>query len=67
MFQLLNKRSFKCLLLSGIYQDVQMQCFANHDAYAGVIMENDNSNIRSKYDLKIGDIPHWCLRGDNES
>jgi len=30
------------------------------------IVENDYSSIQSKYDLKLGSIDHWCLKGGNE-
>jgi hypothetical protein len=31
------------------------------------VMQHDHSFLESKYNLKVGDIDHWCLRGDNDS
>uniref|UniRef100_A0A6U2ZR75 SGNH hydrolase-type esterase domain-containing protein n=1 Tax=Entomoneis paludosa TaxID=265537 RepID=A0A6U2ZR75_9STRA len=31
------------------------------------VMKHDHSFLESKYNLKVGDIDHWCLRGDNDS
>eukprot|EP00934_Nitzschia_sp_Nitz4_P007299 Nitzschia sp. Nitz4//scaffold39_size137210//95174//96831//NITZ4_003212-RA/size137210-augustus-gene-0.193-mRNA-1//-1//CDS//3329550422//7289//frame0 len=30
------------------------------------VVANDYSNIQSKYDLTIGKIDHWCLKGGND-
>jgi hypothetical protein len=31
------------------------------------VIKNDYSNIQSEYDLSLGKIDHWCLKGDNDS
>lgn len=31
------------------------------------VMPHDHSNIRSKYDLNMTNIDHWCLGGGNEN
>ena len=31
------------------------------------VIPYDYSNIQSEYDLSIGKIDHWCLKGDNDS
>mmetsp|Transcript_10751 Transcript_10751/g.29654 ORF Transcript_10751/g.29654 Transcript_10751/m.29654 type:complete len:605 (-) Transcript_10751:57-1871(-) len=31
------------------------------------VMKHDHSFLDSKYNLKVGDIDHWCLRGDDNS
>jgi len=31
------------------------------------LIENDYSSIRSKYDLNIGSIDHWCLQGGDQN
>jgi hypothetical protein len=31
------------------------------------VMQHDHSNIRSKYDLSMNKIDHWCLGGGNEN
>mmetsp|Transcript_27810 Transcript_27810/g.42569 ORF Transcript_27810/g.42569 Transcript_27810/m.42569 type:complete len:539 (+) Transcript_27810:73-1689(+) len=28
---------------------------------------NDYTNIQSEYDLSLGNINHWCIKGDNDS
>jgi hypothetical protein len=33
----------------------------------GIAAGHDHSNVRSKFDLKMGDIDHWCLGGGNDS
>jgi len=40
--------------------------FLNPTEEFGVI-KHDHSDIRSKYDLSVGMIDHWCLQGDNDS
>jgi hypothetical protein len=30
-------------------------------------IKNDYSDIQSEYDLSLGKIDHWCLKGDNDS
>ena len=31
------------------------------------VIKNDYTNIQSEYDLSLGKIDHWCLKGDNDS
>ena len=31
------------------------------------VMKHDHTFLESKYNLKVGDIDHWCLRGDNNA
>lgn len=31
------------------------------------VIKNDYTNIRSEYDLSLGKIDHWCIKGDNDS
>ena len=31
------------------------------------VIPNDYSRIHSEYDLSLGKIDHWCLKGDNDS
>lgn len=31
------------------------------------LMKHDHSFLDSEYNMKAGDIDHWCLRGDNDS
>jgi hypothetical protein len=31
------------------------------------VVKNDYTDIQSQYDLSIGKIDHWCLKGDNDS
>ena len=31
------------------------------------IIRNDYTNIQSEFDLTVGKIDHWCLKGDNDS
>ncbi|EEC42764.1 predicted protein [Phaeodactylum tricornutum CCAP 1055/1] len=40
--------------------------FFNPTENLGVI-KHDHSNIKSVYDVKMGQIDHWCLKGDNDS
>ena len=30
-------------------------------------LHHDHSNIKSKLDLKVSEIDHWCLAGDDDS
>ena len=31
------------------------------------VITNDWTTMKSQYDLKVGKIDHWCLKGDNDS
>jgi hypothetical protein len=43
-----------------------MAVFLNPTEHFGVIA-NDYTGITSQYDLSIGKVDHWCLKGDNDS
>jgi hypothetical protein len=45
---------------------VIIDVFLNPTEHFGVIA-NDYTDITSRYDLSIGKVDHWCLRGDNDS
>lgn len=36
------------------------------DAFQHSLIDKGLSNIRSEYDLHIGDVDHWCLMGGND-
>jgi hypothetical protein len=31
------------------------------------VINNDYTTVQSEYDLKLGKIDHWCIKGDNDS
>lgn len=44
---------------------LMMAVFFNPTEHFGIV--NDYTDITSQYDLTIGKIDHWCLKGDNDS
>ena len=61
-------RSCGCLIVSLLLTIMLLLAsfILNPVSVYGVIL-HDHSNIRSKYDLSMGEIHHWCLGGDDKS
>jgi hypothetical protein len=43
-----------------------MAVFLNPTEHFGTVV-HDYSSIQSQYDLTVGNIDHWCIKGDNDS
>ena len=63
-----HPRICSCLVLGMIFSVIVLVSFSimNPTFYLGEIKE-DFSNIKSSFDLKLGQIDHWCLAGGDNS
>lgn len=53
-------------ILSFVLLTLLVVHFVNPSKEYGVI-QNDWTNLDSRYDIDLGKIDHWCLKGDNDS
>jgi len=61
-------KSISCLVFVGIFGMMILMVnlvFNPTETYGSI--RNDYTNIQSEYDLSLGNIDHWCIKGDNDS